>query len=132
MAIRILLVEDDAQARGLIREYLSADATMQILAETCRGEEAVRLAEQLRPDIVLMDLSLEGMDGLKATQQIRARCPEVKVVILTNYQFEDLKERVRENADTVGAAAFLGKEEISRRLLTVIRTLARGSSEADR
>jgi len=124
MPVRILLVEDDATTRELIREYLKRDPELEIVAETPSGSEAVRLAEQHRPDIVLMDLALKEMDGLKASQRIAKACPATHVVILTNYAFEDLKDRAR---DMYGASAFLAKEEIPTRLLATVRSLAKGS-----
>lgn len=80
----------------------------------------MRLAEQQRPDIVLMDLALKEMDGLKASLRIAKACPATHVIILTNYAFDDLKNRAR---DMYGVSAFLGKEEISTRLLPTIRSL---------
>jgi len=118
-----LIVEDDEQTRDLIREYLARDSTLEVVAETADGGEAVALAQQHRPDIVLMDLSLKGPDGLKATKRIKSSCPETEVVILTSYDFEDLKERARESPQWVQSSAFLGKHEMSTRLLSVINSL---------
>lgn len=121
---RILIVEDDALMRGLLRDHLARSSELEIVAETDSGNEAVTLAEQLRPDIVLMDLSIKGMDGLKATQRIKKSCPDTHVIILTNYALEDLKERAREGS-WVQASAFLAKDEIAKRLLPVISSLMR-------
>ena len=128
MPIRILIVEDDGQVRTLIRELLAQESTLEIVAETGDGSEAVTLAKQHRPDIVLMDLSLKGIDGLKATRLIKKSLPSTAVVILTGYGFEDLKERARESPQLVQSSAFLGKDEISTRLLAVINSLARDVS----
>jgi len=86
----------------------------------------VVLAEKHNPDIVLMDLSIEGIDGLKATMLIKKSCPTTDVVILTGYAFDDLQQRARESSQWVQSSAFLKKNEISKRLLAVIRSLREG------
>lgn len=126
MPIRILIVEDDDATRELIREYIAKDRNLAVVAETVDGAEAVTLAEQHRPDIVLMDLVLRGMDGLKATKRIKKSCPSTEVIILTNWGFQDLKERARESPQMVQSSAFLEKREIPTRLLVVINSLMKG------
>lgn len=120
MPVRILLVEDNATTRELIREYLKRDPELEVVTETSSGSEAVRLAEQHQPDIVLMDLALEGMDGLKASQAIARACPGTHIIILTNYAFDELKDRAR---DMYGASAFLSKEAMATKLLPTIHSL---------
>lgn len=127
MPTRILVVDDEGPMRALIREYLEQESNFQVVAETATGEEAVGLAKQYRPEIVLMDLCLPGMNGLKATQLIKKSCPASKVIMLTNYEFEDLKDRARESSQMVQLSAFLGKREISTRLLSVINSLTKQS-----
>lgn len=119
MPIRLLIVEDHKPTRELIRGYLAQDSRLKVVAETADGREAVTLAEQHRPDIVLMDLVLKGMDGLKATKLIKKSCPATEVIILTNYGFHDLRERAQ-------SSAFLIKQEIPTKLLKVINLLMKG------
>ena len=128
MPIQILIVEDHEPTRELIREYLARDSRLKVVAETANGDEAVTLAQQHRPDIVLMDLMIEGISGLKATKLVKKSCPSTDVIILTSYEDEELKERARQSPD-LPASAFLGKREIPTRLLWVIDSLikARGS-----
>lgn len=128
MVIRILIVEDHEPTRELIREYLARDSRLKVVAETADGDEAVTLARQHRPHIVLMDLMIKGISGLKATRLIKKSCPTTDVIILTSYEDEELKERARQSPD-LPASAFLGKREIPTRLLWVIDSLirARGS-----
>ena len=111
--------------RDLLREQLTCSSELEVVAETENGSEAVTLAKQLRPDIVLMDLSIKGIDGLKATQRIKKSCPDTHVIILTGYAFDDLKERVREGP-WLQASAVIAKEEVSKHLLPVIYSLIRG------
>jgi CheY-like chemotaxis protein len=77
-----------------------------------------------------MDLSLEGMDGLRATKEIKKSCPATEVIILTGYGFEDLKERARESPQLLQSSAFLGKHQISTDLLPVMKALAKGRSKS--
>jgi len=124
MPVKILVVEDDEPTRDLIRECLARDPTLVVVAETADGSEAAALARRHLPDVVLMDLSLPGMNGLKATRQIKKLCPNTEVIILTNYSFADLKDRARESPEMIQSAAFLSKTEISARLLATIRSVA--------
>lgn len=73
-----------------------------------------------------MDLSLPGLNGLQATRLIRKECPSTAVIILSNYELDDLRDRVRESPDTLQSSAFLNKREISSRLCVVIRSLSKG------
>lgn len=123
MPIRILIVDDDKPTRDLIRDYLARDSNLLVVAEATDGKEGVALAEQYRPDLVLMDLALKGMSGLKATKLIKKSCPDTEVVILTGYEFEDLKDRARESPEMVQSSAFLSKRQIRTQLLPVINSL---------
>ena len=124
MAVRILVVEDDKEMLELILEHLSAKPGFEVVGTTADGEQAVALAQQKRPEIVLMDLSLPGLNGLEATKLIRKSCPGTAVIILSNYELEDLRDRIRENSETM--QAFLNKREISSRLCSVIHSLSKG------
>jgi len=123
MPVKILMVEDHEPTRDLIRECLALDPSLLVVAETADGSQAAALAQRHLPDVVLMDLSLPGMNGLKATRQIKKLCPKTEVIILTNYTFADLKDRARESPEMIRAAAFLSKAEISTQLLGVIKSV---------
>ncbi|MFJ9012536.1 response regulator [Streptomyces canus] len=83
MAVRVLIAEDQAVVRQGLRDFLSLDGDIAVAGETTNGREAVRLARELCPDVVLMDLVMPVMDGIEATEQIRQELPEVRVVALT-------------------------------------------------
>ncbi|TMC08971.1 MAG: response regulator transcription factor [Chloroflexi bacterium] len=82
--IRVLIVDDHAVVRQGLRIFLDTERDFDVVAEAPDGEEAVRLARALRPDIVLMDLLMPGMDGTEATRRIRAELDDVEVVALTS------------------------------------------------
>ena len=119
-------MEDDETTRELILEHLSGESDFEVVAITANGAEALPLVERHRPDVVLMDLSLPGLNGLKATKLIRKKCPNTAVIILSNYELDDLRDRVRENPEALQSSAFLSKREISSRLCAVIRSLSWG------
>jgi DNA-binding NarL/FixJ family response regulator len=116
---RILIVEDSQPLRGALREWLAASLPQSRLFEAASGEEAVSVAGEVVPDIILMDIGLPGIDGLQATQAIRARWPGTRVVILTIH--EDHEYRARSEA--VGASAFVPKRTMRSELLPVLRRL---------
>ncbi len=122
MAIRILIVEDDESTRELLREYLAQDSRLEVVAEVEDGGEAVTLAKKYHPDLVLMDLMLKGMDGLKATKLIKKACPKSEIIILTNLEYEDMRDRYP-------VWAFLFKREIPTRLLWTISSLIKSKGD---
>ncbi|OFW63133.1 MAG: hypothetical protein A2Y74_09415 [Actinobacteria bacterium RBG_13_63_9] len=106
MPIRLLLVDDDEGFRGTLRQLLEQRTAAQVLGEAGNGEDAIRLTNDLRPDVVLMDLAMPRMNGLEATRQLKARWPDLAVIILTVHD-EDVYRRT---ALAAGAAAFLEKK----------------------
>jgi len=106
MAIRFLLADDDAGFRATLRQLLERRVEAQVLGEAGNGEEAIQLTNNLRPDVVLMDLAMPRMNGLEATRQLKARWPDLAVIVLTVHD-EDVYRRT---ALAAGAAAFLEKK----------------------
>jgi DNA-binding NarL/FixJ family response regulator len=122
--IRILLADDQALFREGLHTLLSVQPDLEVVGEAANGEEAVRLAQTLHPDVVLMDLQMPVLDGVAATRQLRAACPACRVIVLTTfdddeYVFEGLR---------AGAAGYLLKDTPSARLAEAIRAAARGES----
>ena len=121
--IQVLIVDDHDLVREGIRALLEQDASFQVVGETGDGQEAIRLAGRLRPNVVLMDVNLPGgMGGLEATETIVADCPEVKVLILTQYENREYVKR----AIRIGAHGYLLKRSVSAQLKEAIKPVARG------
>lgn len=117
---RILIVDDQPRARQSLRALLSTWPALQAVSEAVDGREAVQLAEEEQPDVVLMDLCMPQMDGLDATRIIKARWPKIKVVVLTLYGEYEAE------ALAAGADGFVSKGEPPGRLLEVLSALSGG------
>lgn len=115
--ITVLLVDNRLAVRKGLRMELALEPDIAVVGEAESGEEALALAAQLRPDVVLMDIVLPEMDGIATISGLRAVVTQSLVVILSFY--DDPKTRAR--ALSAGAIAFVGKQEPSETLLTVIR-----------
>lgn len=120
--IRVLITDDHGVVREGLRMYLSRDAGLEIVGEAENGEEALRVAREARPDVVLMDLLMPVMDGIEATRAIRSELPEVEVVALTSV-LEDASVAGAVRAGTIGY--LLKNAEISE-LHRAIRAAAGG------
>jgi DNA-binding NarL/FixJ family response regulator len=124
--IRVVLADDQALVRAGFRALLDAQEGIEVVGEAADGEEAVRLARALRPDVVLMDIRMPGLDGLEATRAIAADelLAGVRIVILTTF---DLDEYVFE-ALRVGASGFLVKNTEPADLIRGVRAVAEGDA----
>jgi DNA-binding NarL/FixJ family response regulator len=120
--IRIVLADDHAVVRAGLKAVLGTARDMQVVGEASNGLEAIALAERLKPDVIVMDLSMDQMDGSTATKEIVARELPSRVLVLTMHAEEEYLVKVLE----AGAAGYLVKSAADRELVDAVRTVARG------
>ncbi|WP_367124278.1 response regulator [Streptomyces phytohabitans] len=126
MTLRVLLADDQALLRGAFRMLLDSADDLTVVGEAADGAEAVRLTRALRPDVVVMDISMPDVDGLDATARICAD-PElhaVRILILTTYETDEYVAQ----ALRAGAGGFIGKGIGAEDLLAAVRTIADGDT----
>ncbi len=124
--IRVLLADDQLLVRAGFRSLLDAEDDVEVVGEADNGREALRMAAELRPDVVLMDIRMPGVDGLEATRRIveDERLDRTRIVILTTFDVDDyVFEALR-----VGASGFLVKDTDPAQLVQAVRAVARGEA----
>ena len=122
MSICILIADDHAVVRQGLRMFLETDADFKVVGEAENGEDAVRLAGELQPDIVLMDLIMPGMDGITATSRIRRQYPDVEVIALTSV----LDDGSIFGAIRAGAIGYLLKDTKADKLISAVKSAVAG------
>jgi NarL family two-component system response regulator LiaR len=120
--IRVMLVDDHLVVRSGLADFLLSFDDLELAGEASSGEEAVLKCGEYEPDVVLMDLVMEGMDGAAATKAIRESCPDIQVIALTSYKDEDLVQK----AIQAGAIGYLLKNVSSKELAEAIRNAHKG------
>lgn len=122
MSIRVLIVDDHKVVRKGLRMFLAADPELEVVGEAINGAEALRLAGQLEPDVVLMDLLMPVMDGIAATEAIRSELPDIEVIALTSV----LEDSAVYGAMRAGAIGYLLKDIDASELCRAIKQAAAG------
>ncbi|MFC0863073.1 response regulator transcription factor [Sphaerimonospora cavernae] len=125
--IRVILAEDQAMVRGALASLLGLEPDIEVVGEAATGDDAVEVTDRTRPDIVLLDIEMPGMDGIAAAAEIRRRHPECQVMILTTFGRPGYLRRAME----AGAAAFLVKDSPARELAAAIRRVRDGERVVD-
>jgi DNA-binding NarL/FixJ family response regulator len=125
--VRVLLCDDHLMVREGLEQLLSGFAGVEVVGAAASGEEAVELARKLDPDVVLMDLSMPGMGGIRATRRIRADRPAIRVVVLSSF---GESASVLEAIDA-GATGFLLKDADGEELARAVRAASRGEAPLD-
>ncbi len=125
--LRLLLVDDHKVVRLGLRTLLESEPDLEVIAEATSAAEAVQMAGQLRPDIVLMDIRLPGQNGIAACRQIRQKWPEIQVLMLTSFADEELVMEAIE----AGAAGYVLKQLDTDELLRAVRMVGQGDAVLD-
>ena len=119
---RVLVADDNETYGALLSRFVATQPDMDVVGLACNGGDAVHFASLLRPDVVLMDLYMPGLNGFEATKVLADTHKDVKVIGITAHRSGDSERRCLE----AGAKAFLPKTDVDARLIDTIRGLARG------
>lgn len=127
MAIRVLLVDDQALIRDGLDIILNAQPDIRTVGQAADGQEAIELARRLRPDVILMDIKMPGVDGIQATRQIKEDLPKTPIIILTTYSEDELVFK----GIRAGASGYLLKDISRDELAEAVRGAVRGEAQID-
>jgi NarL family two-component system response regulator YdfI len=127
-AIRVLITDDHLIVREGLQLILETSDEIEVVGEAEDGREALRLTEELQPDVVLMDLQMPGMDGLTAIEHLQREQPEVAIVILTTYNEDEMMLKMMLKGLQLGARGYLLKDTDRQTLLDTIRAAASGEA----
>src|SRR5215203_4818646 len=120
--IRVMLADDHPVTRAGVRKFLSQASDIEVIAEADNGNQALEMAQQLEPDVLLLDIELPGIKGLEIARELRATKSPVKVLVLSSYDDKQFIFGLLGN----GAAGYLTKEEIPETIVEAVRGVARG------
>lgn len=120
--IRVLIADDHVVLRDGLKAFLREASDMEVVGEAATGKDAIRLVHELRPHVVLMDISMPDMTGLEATEIIKRMYPEIKVIALTVHEHETYVRRMLQ----AGAEGYVVKRAAADDLVRAIRTVVRG------
>ncbi len=121
-SIRVLVADDHTVVRQGIRSLLQAEPDLRVVGEAGDGRDAVRLARELQPDVIVMDLAMPGMDGMEATRAIKQTLPQTHILALTVHESDEYFFRVLQ----AGASGYVLKRAAASELLSAVRAVARG------
>ena len=122
--VRVLIADDHIMVRSGLRSVLETEPGVEVVGEATNGHEALVLAQELLPDVILMDIKMGDVDGVTATRRVRTSVPSTRVIMLTNYDEDELVFA----AIRAGASGYLLKEVRAQQLASAIQTVAEGYS----
>ena len=125
--LRVLLAEDHRMVREGLKALVNAQPDMEVVGEASSGRLAVQLARELKPDVIVMDISMPDLNGLKATEQIKQLCPQVRVLTLTRHTDAGFIQQLF----AAGASGYLLKQSAAEELVRAIRAVAAGGNFLD-
>jgi len=115
--IKTLLIDDNTPFRKLLRTFLSAESDIEVVGEAVDGETGLNQAKKLQPDLVLMDVSMKKVNGIKTTNLLKKIMPEVKVIMLSVYDLNEYREAAKAN----GASSYILKKNMIHELIPAIQ-----------
>jgi DNA-binding NarL/FixJ family response regulator len=121
VVIQILLADDHALMRRGIRDLLESDPELEVIGEASDGREAVRMAEKLKPDVMIIDLAMPELNGLDAIRQVRRDVPDIELLV---FSMHDSEELIRE-VFAAGARGYVLKNDVALYLVEAVKSLAR-------
>jgi DNA-binding NarL/FixJ family response regulator len=122
--VRILIADDHTVARRGVRALLETQKTWKVCGEAATGSEAIQLARKLKPDVVVMDITMPELNGLEATRQILAESPDIQVLILTMHESDEVVREVL----SAGARSYVLKTDLDQELISGVHALLRGET----
>ena len=125
--IRVIVAEDHATVREGLKLIINAQSDMEVVADVEDGRTAIELAQKLQPHVALMDISMPGLNGLKATEKLKECCPKVHVLALTRHKDDGYLQQVLK----AGASGYVLKQSPPVELLHAIRAVAKGGKYLD-
>lgn len=125
--LRILLAEDHETIRDGLKLLVNSQPDMEVIGEADNGRVAVKLAQQLLPDVIVMDVSMPELNGLQATKRLKQICPQVKILPLTRHTDDGYMQQLIQ----AGASGYVLKQSKSSELLRAIRAVAAGQTYLD-
>lgn len=125
--VRVLLADDHKMVRNGLRMVIDAQPDMAVVGEADNGRVAISLAQQLQPDVVVMDVSMPELNGLKATEQLKELCPRIKILTLTRHTDDGYLQQLL----AAGVSGYVLKQSASDELVRAIRAVVAGKSYLD-
>jgi two-component system, NarL family, response regulator NreC len=126
-SIRIVLAEDHQVVRAGLKLLLSTDPSIRVVAEAGSGEETLQKAREFKPDLVIMDLSMPGMNGLQATEALKAELPEIRILVLTSHEDDAYFRQMCQS----NVSGYVLKRSAGEELLHAVRKVASGGFHFD-
>ena len=126
--LRVLIADDHKMIRDGLKRVINAEPDMEVVGEANDGQEAWQKAKELQPDVVIMDISMPKLDGIKATERLKRECPHVKVLALSAYDNSGYISRLFK----AGASGFMLKLAAAEELISAIRIVVAGDSYLDK
>jgi len=120
--ISVIIADDHTIVRSGVNLLLSSEPDITVIGEAVDGEAAVKLSQELKPDVVLMDISMPGINGMQATREIKSKLPETNVLVLTMHRSEEYFFQMLE----AGASGYVLKGAETNELINAVRVVARG------